>query len=227
MYKTTFLILLIFNTLCYSQENQMDILFTCTFENANLELNKNYTQSQVSFHTMKFYISNIVMVKDNQIAYTVPNSFYLIDFSNPASLKRQINLPENLVYDSIQLMLGVDEKTNDDGIGEGELDPTKGMYWTWNTGYINFKLEGKSDNSVKKDKSFQFHLGGFLAPNIANKTIILKVMPNANQIRLNLDLQKLIYEIDFSTMNTIMSPSKKSVEMIHLIAKNIEYVSKN
>ena len=205
----------------------MDILFTCTFENANLELNKNYTQSQVSFHTMKFYISNIVMVKDNQIAYTVPNSFYLIDFSNPASLKRQINLPENLVYDSIQLMLGVDEKTNDDGIGEGELDPTKGMYWTWNTGYINFKLEGKSDNSVKKDKSFQFHLGGFLAPNIANKTIILKVKPNTNEISLNLDLQKLIYEIDFSTMNTIMSPSKKSVEMIHLIAKNIEYVSKN
>jgi hypothetical protein len=228
MRKKILLVLFIFKlSFSFSQEKKMAIIFTSTFENAVLELNKDYTKNQINFHTLKYYISNIFLLKDNQIVYTIPNSFYLIDYNNPTSLTRQINLPENLLYDGIQITLGVDEKTNDNGIGEDDLDPTKGMYWTWNTGYINFKLEGKSKKSTTKDKSFQFHLGGFLEPNIANETVLFKIPTNANQIILNLDLQKLIDNIDFSNTNTIMSPSKKSVELIQLIAKNINYESQN
>ena len=36
-------------------------------------------------------------MKDGEIIYNIPNSFYLIDYSSPSSLKRLINLPENLV----------------------------------------------------------------------------------------------------------------------------------
>ncbi|MDI9310503.1 MAG: hypothetical protein QM535_09820 [Limnohabitans sp.] len=227
MHKKIFLLLLFAFYFSFSQEKQVAILFTATFENSNLELNKNYTQNQISIHTLKYYISNISFMKDGEIIYNIPNSFYLIDYSSPSSLKRLINLPENLVYNSIQLMIGIDEKTNDNGIGEGDLDPVKDMYWTWNTGYINFKLEGKSEKSPSKDKSFQFHLGGFLAPNIANKTVIFRVSPNSNQHTIHLNLQKLINEIDFKTTPTIMSPSKKSVELIQLITKNMEYVPQN
>ena len=41
------------------------------------------------------------------------------------------------------LYLGVDSVLNYNGVHEGALDPINGMYWTWQTGYIHCKLEGK------------------------------------------------------------------------------------
>ena len=47
----------------------------------------------------------------------------------------------------------------------GALDvgaTARGMYWVWNSGYIFFKLEGKTVNEIDSlQKRFQYHIGGY------------------------------------------------------------------
>ena len=92
----------------------------------------------------------------------------------------------------------------------GDLDPTKGMYWTWQNGYINFKIEGKSNLSFAKSNDFVFHLGGYQNAFSTLQTIQLPVQ-NSQVISINMAIDKWIYEIDLNKQNHIMSPSKEAV----------------
>jgi len=146
----------------------------------------------------------------------------LLDSSKPESLKRKITIPENTTFDEIRCYLGVDDVTNNDGIGSGDLDPMKGMYWTWQTGYINMKLEGFCKNSNTNDHGFQFHLGGFLEPYVAFQPIVLKNITTEN-ILIFIELNAFFETISLKESNTVMSPSettvalsKKAALMFHL-----------
>ena len=55
----------------------------------------------------------------------------------------------------------------------GDLDPTKGMYWAWQSGYINFKMEGSCSQCLATKNNFEFHLGGYQQPFYAMQTIEL------------------------------------------------------
>lgn len=67
-----------------------------------------------------------------------------------------LNLPANLLF-------GVDSLLQVSGVQSGALDPLKGMYWTWQTGYIQFKMEGilSKDTLGEGLIPIQLHLGGF------------------------------------------------------------------
>ncbi len=41
------------------------------------------------------------------------------------------------------------------------LDPTKGMFWTWNSGYLSFKIEGYSPVSTQPAHIIAYHIGGY------------------------------------------------------------------
>jgi len=60
-------------------------------------------------------------------------------------------------------LIGTDSITNVSGALDGDLDPIKGMYWAWNSGCINFKLEGTRVISGKKTP-FEYHIGGYNGP---------------------------------------------------------------
>ena len=75
-----------------------------------------------------------------------------------------LEIPEDTEFDAIQFNLGIDSLTNVSGALGGDLDPTKGMYWTWQNGYVNFKLQGTSDLCNNPKNEFEFHLGGYLKP---------------------------------------------------------------
>ena len=92
----------------------------------------------------------------------------------------------------------------------GDLDPTKGMYWTWQNGYINFKIEGKSNLSIAKNKEFVFHLGGYQNSFSTLQTIQLPVQ-YLSISPINIAIDKWINEIDLNKQNHIMSPSKEAV----------------
>jgi hypothetical protein len=82
------------------------------------------------------------------------------------------------------------------------------MYWAWQSGYINFKFEGNS-----KNKSFQFHIGGYLSPYKTIKTLTFAVSKNRELIELQIDLEKFFKYVNLKELNNIMSPGEKAVEL--------------
>lgn len=124
----------------------------------------------------KFYIHGIKLINtDSNRTYPAPDKYYLIDFSD--SLSTVIKLPVlPYVYNRISFTIGVDSARNVSGAQTDALDPAKGMFWNWNTGYIMAKLEGTSPRSSQGGR-FEFHIGGFSGPNNTVKELTPLLFP--------------------------------------------------
>ena len=134
------------------------------FNTAPLQLNYPYilpSKDSVRIETLKFYLSNIELYQEEKLVWQATESFHLVDFSKPNSLLIPFKITAPIDYNYIQFNLGIDSTTNSRGVMEGDLDPMFGMYWTWQSGYINFKLEGNSLLGDTYKNQFQYHLGGY------------------------------------------------------------------
>ena len=178
-----------------------------------------------SLSKLKFYISHLKLkVKDKQI-FVPKQQHCLVDFQRDSAASRLIliNTIEEKNVQEIEFTLGVDSKTSAEGIGEGALDPVNGMYWTWQSGYINFKMEGVSENSPARKNQFQLHLGGFRKPHVSAQKIKLSVENPSSKIKICFDLKIFMDSIDLKGQHTIMSPSKETVSLSKL-AQSCFYV---
>ena len=193
---------------------QVNVCFNPMFNGNKLELNKQYfivnSTDSIQIETLKFYVSNIEFFNNEQLIYKEKNSFHLIDAEDSTTFNLMINLEPNINFNQIKFNIGIDSTINYGGAMGGDLDPTKGMYWTWQNGYINFKIEGKSNLSIAKSNDFVFHLGGYQNAFSTLQTIQLPVQ-NSEVIPINMAIDKWINEIDLAKQNHIMSPSKEAV----------------
>ncbi len=182
-----------------------------------LQFNKNYLNpSGDSFTVNKFiyYISNIILTKDDQSAFAIPESYYLLNHSNPGSLTLNLaGIPEG-TYRSLSFVLGVDSARSSAGVKSGALDPANGMYWAWSSGYIFLKLEGKAPKSNSGDLTY--HVGGYQGANKTQRTIHIALAGNPVQIKadgspsvgLKVNVNEMFKNpksINFATQNHIMS----------------------
>ena len=121
----------------------------------------------------KYYISGIKLIStDGRMTIETGDPCYLVYDDNEASKTISLEIPEGS-YSAISLQLGVDSVYNVSGAQTGALDPVNGMFWTWNTGYVIVKLEGKSPVSTLPGKRIEYHLGGFKGPDKVNRRITL------------------------------------------------------
>jgi len=123
----------------------------------------NGTGETFTVSKLKYYISNIVLTKTDGSIYTVPQneSYFLVDESDIDSHEAALSVPEG-EYKTLAFTIGVDSlrSTMDISLRTGVLDPTLDggdMYWSWNSGYIFFKMEGQSTASAMGD--YQYHIG--------------------------------------------------------------------
>lgn len=123
-----------------------------------------HTGDTLNFTTFKYYISNIKLKKADGSWWSESNSYHLLDVSTMGSTTSLTlaNVPAG-EYTDVQYVLGVDSTKNVSGAQDGDLSPSKGMFWSWNTGYIMTKAEGTSPQAGMG--SFAFHLGGFSGSN--------------------------------------------------------------
>lgn len=130
--------------------------------------NEKYTVSK-----LKFYVSNIHLINptNNKIKKTV----YLIDASKTNTIK--VSSSNNKIK-GISFLLGVDSLDNCSGAQSGALDPLNDMFWTWNNGYIMFKLEGKSGSSKADNNRIEHHIGGYKGANKTMRKIFLPIAEN-------------------------------------------------
>lgn len=223
--KFLFLLLfLLFKTSVLLSQNNTNISFNPVFGNANIKndsvyyFNKNKNindkNDSIQFDNIKFYITNIRFLYQNKIVFTEKtkkqNGAHLIDNAVENSKIISLKTRKKLIFDAIQFDFGIDSLTNASGAHGGDLDPTTGMYWAWQSGYINAKIEGKSNLCPTRKNEFQFHLGGYLGSNYALQTVILPIKTQ-NTIPIYLDILVFIQQTDFAKTNQIMSPSAAAV----------------
>ena len=121
------------------------------------------TGDTLTFETFKHYVGKVALESVDGETFANADAYALFDASEPSSLVLRVSdVPEG-DYASMTLTLGVDSARNVSGAQSGALDPTLGMFWSWNTGYIMIKAEGTSPQS--STGSFAYHLGGFSGEN--------------------------------------------------------------
>jgi hypothetical protein len=96
---------------------------------------------------------------------------------------------------------------------EGDLDPMNGMYWSWQSGYINMKLEGKSPSCLTRKNEFQFHIGGYESPNYAMRKMTLENKKETPEINIKINLATLFATLSLRETNSVMSPGKEAMKI--------------
>lgn len=184
----------------------------------NTETYTNQAGNTFNVTMYRYYISNIKITNTDNSVWTEPNSYHLIDHSNPSSAMVNIlNVPFGN-YKAIEFMIGVDSVHNLTP-GTGALDPTNGMVWVWNQGYIMAKMEGTSAQSTATANKLTFHIGGWnaaVAPNVLKivspsfngdtAKVASSVSPTIHMSSDLLEWFETPTPIDFSNFNTVHSP---------------------
>jgi hypothetical protein len=166
----------------------------------------------LSVTMLRFYVGHFKFLNKSRTVLE-DNTYHLLDLEEENTLKIPFQLPQNTVFDTLQFDLGVDSLTNVSGAIGGDLDPTKGMYWAWQSGYVNFKIEGIYEKCPTRDRTYSFHLGGYLPPFQSVQTIKLAV-PKTGNLDINIALDTFFAQIDWQKKYSIMSPSKAAVGLM-------------
>lgn len=155
---------------------------------ANLQLNTNntpYTNANDEAYKitwLTYYVSNIKLKKADGTTYNDPikpdgsAGYYLIDEANALSQEVTLqNVPAG-DYTEVTFTIGVDATQVDQGAQTGALDPAKGLFWSWNSGYIFMAVEGESPASTQVGNAFQYHVGGYKEDAASNQVNNIKTV---------------------------------------------------
>lgn len=197
------------------------ITFQPTYAGEAIELNKPYhatkTDSKIRFELLKFYLSNLAFYQDDQLLHAPERKHWLIDAEESESLIFQLDSVDLSNVNRLVFDLGIDSLTNVSGALGGDLDPTKGMYWSWQSGYVNFKIEGSSPACPARKNRFQFHVGGYEPEVIPLQRVELEVTQTYDLV-IKLDLAPLFQTIDLKGNYQIMRPGTEAIELAELVA---------
>lgn len=213
--KVQFLIAFLASSIfCYSQKDFISIQFNPIYNSLPIALGKKYPYKtdSIEITTLKFYISTIQFYQENELVDEFIKKHFLIDIENPQSLILTQANKKNKKFNHIHFSIGVDSINNTAGALGDDLDPTNGMYWTWQSGYINFKLEGNSKLCPSRKNQFTFHIGGYQYPNNTFQNLDFKIS-NQNKIEIDFNIAQLFNQINLKELYEVMSPNKKAMEM--------------
>lgn len=223
--RVLLLLLFIVFKCAYSQRNEaIKLTFKSYFGDEEFKLNRNYPQStlndSIQIETLKFYISGIELLDSNNRIWKEKNSYHLIDFENKNSQSIQLYIPKKSHISKLKFNIGIDSITSNSGALDGDLDPTKGMYWAWQSGYINFKMEGTSPICETRKHKFQFHLGGYMKPFYAMQSITLPIsLVEDNTVQINFNIAPIFNSISLKDTYSIMIPGREALELSKIVAK--------
>jgi hypothetical protein len=175
----------------------------------------------IQFDNIRFYLSDIQFEMDDKTVVKDTVKAHLVDVFEPNTLKISCPKIEIKHLKTMRFNLGIDSLTNVSGAMSGDLDPQKGMYWAWQSGYVNLKIEGKSPQSKSRKNVFQYHIGGYLSPFYAIKHVELTVLDTfqcsecryTEESLLTIDFSKFFDNIHIASQNSIMIPSKEAVQL--------------
>jgi len=148
-------------------ESTLVIHFKVYVHGEPLQLNKKYKNpfgETYEISRFRFYVGKIEPVyTDSGQKANHASSYHLIDISDSSSTVIEFPAAKG-TCNGIQFLLGIDSVDQNNGAKSGSLDPIKGMFWTWNSGYQSFKMEGISPLSDQPSHVIAYHIGGYRYP---------------------------------------------------------------
>lgn len=135
------------------QATSAKITFDARWENQPFQMQQVYMDdfgNRIRADKFMNYISLVTLVKEDGTEVSVKD-FMLLDFFQPNAVTAEI--PEGK-YVSLKFGIGVPRDNNKDqdpaqypSSSPLSVAGSQGMFWTWNTGYIFAKFEGKCDTT--------------------------------------------------------------------------------
>lgn len=200
-----------------AQSGATKLVFSPTYYGKSIQPGKaiyvSELQDSVSLDDFRFYISEAKFISPDGSIFPFSKHHFLCDFQHPESL--QLACPPIISNESESVLwfqIGIDSTTSSSGAFGQDLDPVHGMYWAWNSGYINVKIQGQSPKCPARNHQFEYHLGGYLVPNNAITSIQRRIIPGKD-IQIEIELSTFFKDIDIQKEYQIMSPSKRAVEL--------------
>lgn len=146
----------------YTASGTLNLPISHLFMNGTINLpfylNTNYTTAlgdSIKVSELSYYLTNVSLFNENNVWVNLGN-YDLVDVTDAASMNIALaNVPAG-TYSKIRFLIGVDSLANSTGVHEGELSPAFGMYWTWATGYVFFRMKGRCSGN----RSLTFDIGG-------------------------------------------------------------------
>ena len=169
-----------------------------------------------------YYIGQLKFNRNDGSSYFMDN-YYLVSEDEEKQSSKFIpltSIPEG-EYTSFEFIIGVDSARNCSGAQSGALDPINAMFWTWNTGYIFMKLEGKSKFSSAPGTILEYHIGGYKQVENCIKKVkipfnesVIIGKNNSVKIELKVDIAEILKNpttIDFSQIPVVNNPLNATV----------------
>lgn len=188
----------------------------------------NYRNAAGNLYTisaLKYYVTNIVLIDENKNEWFAKN-YNLVDLNEPTQNTFLLSGITNAKYTKMKFILGVDSIRNTTGVQDGFLDPSYGMLWDWNTGYIFFKHEGSYKNTVNAVKPLRLHLGKNIARGYVEVDLpSVNINGAINKISVDFDLNKAYAAqniIDFNVDNDRQSTAADDAIWMVNMKKNLE-----
>lgn len=166
---------------------------------------------------VQYYISSLTLL--GALGDTLYYKYLpiLVDGAEDQILK--ISLQNDTKIHKITFDIGVDSTINLAGAHGQDLDPMHGMYWTWQSGYINFKIEGTSPQCDTRKNRFQLHLGGYTAPYPTLQPVELTWDKLGDAI-ICFDAFAYLMEVDLTKTHQVMSPGPEASRLSKMLARH-------
>lgn len=215
--KIALLLFILFFLSSFGQNRDITLQIKPAFNKKELVLEKEKYVTEagdtLQVDLLRFYISAIEITFDNDAVFFEKNSYHLVDASVKKSLGIQVkNVPPGIIK-TVNFNIGVDSTACVSGALEGDLDPVNGMYWAWNSGYINAKLEGRSNSCKTLHHVFEFHIGGYLPAEKSVRRVTCSIKEDKNRLVLSADISCWFTGIKLAETNSIVIPGAEACKM--------------
>jgi hypothetical protein len=147
---------------------------------------------ELSLDKLRYYLSNLRLRRADGSWFVNPqwpqksDGYFLVDEAVASSKKLRIGPVPDGDYSGIEFLIGIDDTRNHAGAQTGPLDPAKGMFWMWHSGYIFLKIEGHSPQSTASEQQLSYHVGGGDVDAPLARTVFLP-LPEPLHVRPQLD----------------------------------------
>lgn len=159
----------------------------------------------------RYYVSNFVLIKEDGTEYPIADKLFLINIANSDYSLDSVPVGN---YKGFKFTVGLDSVTNhQDPTTYGASNPlslqSPSIHWSWNSGYIFMKIEGKYDSTIAQtggsaiNQSFFFHVGlDKLKKVVDYSNHPFSVVSGENKkLHIEMDFLKILNGIDLKTEN--------------------------